>query len=71
MSFVPNLSTVTGDSKTLCGVLEAETTTSSRAVLSSKTIFTVELPVISTVAGLKPTLLASILNGASISTVIV
>ena len=71
MSFVPNLSTVTGDSKTLCGVLEAEITTSSRAVLSSKTMFTVELPVTSTVAGLKPTLLASMLNGASISTVIV
>ena len=71
MSFVPNLSTVTGDSKTLCGVLEAETTTSSRAVLSSKTMFTVELPVTSTVAALKPTLLASMLNGASMSTVIV
>ena len=71
MSFVPNLSTVTGDSKTLCGVLEADTTTSSNAVLSSKTIFTVEVPVTSTVAGLKPTLLASMLKGASISTVIV
>ena len=70
MSFVPNLSTVTGDSKTLCGVLEADTTTSSSAVSSCNTIFIVELPVTSTVAGLKPTLLAWMLKGASISTVI-
>ena len=62
MSLVPNLSTVTGDSKTLWGVLEAETTTSSRAVLSSKTKFIVELPETSKAAGLKPTLLASMLN---------
>ena len=70
MSFVPNLSIVTGDSKTLWGVREADTTTSSRAVLSSSTKLIVELPLTSTELGKKPTLLASIVKGESCSTVI-
>ena len=42
MSLTPNLSIVTGDSKILRGVLDAETTTASSAVSSSRTKFTVE-----------------------------
>ena len=35
ISLTPNLSIVTGDSNILCGVLDAETTTSSKKVPSS------------------------------------
>ena len=67
MSFVPNLSIVTGDS--LLRVLEAKQQLHLKLYYSN-TILTVDVPVTSTVVAVNPTLLASILNGASISTVI-
>ena len=41
ISLTPNLSIVTGDSNILCGVLDAETTTSSKKVPSSSSKLTV------------------------------
>ena len=43
MSLIPKRSTVTGDSKILSGEREAEITTSSRALASSKVIDSVSL----------------------------